>query len=119
MAPLHIMFMGTASFAVPSLVRLAENGYTISAVVTGPDMPRGRGRRMSPTPVKEMADRRGLPVMQPERVRSVPLLPILSLSSHSGYSPPKSSGPPASVRSTFTPRFSRGIAALRRSTVPS
>ena len=69
MAPLHIMFMGTASFAVPSLVRLAENGYTISAVVTGPDMPRGRGRRMSPTPVKEMADRRGLPVMQPESLK--------------------------------------------------
>lgn len=69
MAPLHIMFMGTAPFAVPSLAKLVENGYAISAVVTGPDRPRGRGRRMSPTPVKEIADVRGLPVMQPESLR--------------------------------------------------
>ena len=43
MAILRIMFMGTASFAVPSLAILAENGYAIPAVVTCPDRPRGRG----------------------------------------------------------------------------
>ena len=69
MAPLRIVFMGTAPFAVPSLAILAENGYAISAVVTGPDRPRGRGRQMSPTPVKEIAVVRGLPVMQPESLR--------------------------------------------------
>ena len=69
MAPLRIMFMGTASFAVPSLAILAENGYAIPAVVTGPDRPRGRGRHMSPTPVKETAVARGLPVLQPEKLR--------------------------------------------------
>jgi methionyl-tRNA formyltransferase len=69
MAPLRIMFMGTAAFAVPSLAKLAGNGYVIPAVITGPDRPRGRGRQMSPTPVKEMAVGLGIPVMQPEKLR--------------------------------------------------
>jgi methionyl-tRNA formyltransferase len=69
MAPLRIVFMGTAPFAVPSLAILAENGYAIPAVVTGPDRARGRGRQMSPTAVKEIAGVRGLPVMQPESLR--------------------------------------------------
>lgn len=69
MAPLRIVFMGTAPFAVPSLAILADNGYAISAVVTGPDRPRGRGRQLSPTPVKEIAGARGLTVMQPESLR--------------------------------------------------
>jgi len=69
MAILRIMFMGTASFAVPSLAILAENGYAIPAVVTGPERPRGRGRKMSPTPVKELAVARGLHVLQPEKLK--------------------------------------------------
>jgi methionyl-tRNA formyltransferase len=68
MAPLRIVFMGTAAFAVPSLAILLGNGYGIPAVVTGPDRPRGRGRQMSPTPVKELAAARGLPVLQPEKL---------------------------------------------------
>jgi methionyl-tRNA formyltransferase len=68
MAPLRIVFMGTAAFAVPSLAILLGNGYAIPAVVTGPDRPRGRGRKMSPTPVKELAAARGLPVLQPEKL---------------------------------------------------
>ena len=69
MAPLRILFMGTAAFAVPSLVILAENGYAIPAVVTGPDRPRGRGRLTSSTPVKEAATSREIIVMQPESLR--------------------------------------------------
>ncbi len=69
MALQRIVFMGTAPFAVPSLEKLAENGYPISAVVTGPDRPRGRGRQMSPTPVKAIAAARDIPVMQPESLR--------------------------------------------------
>jgi len=65
MPPLRIVFMGTAPFAVPSLVRLAGSGYAICSTVTGPDKPRGRGREVSPTPVKEVATRRGIPVLQP------------------------------------------------------
>jgi len=64
----RIVFMGTASFAVPSLERLAESGYAIAAVVTGPDRPRGRGREMLPTPVKEFAVRRGCRILQPEKL---------------------------------------------------
>lgn len=62
--------MGTPAFAVPSLERLAEHGYTPVAVVTGPDRPRGRGQRLTPTPVKEAAERLGIaPILQPESVK--------------------------------------------------
>lgn len=62
--------MGTPDFAVPSLEILARNGYTPVAVVTGPDKPRGRGRRVSPTPVKAAAERLGIEtILQPESVR--------------------------------------------------
>ena len=67
---MRLIFMGTPDFAVPSLEILAGNGYTPVAVVTGPDKPRGRGRRVSPTPVKEAAERLGIEtILQPESVR--------------------------------------------------
>lgn len=69
MSTVRILFMGTASFAVPSLERLAGEGYTIAAVVTGPDRPRGRGRETLPTPVKECALRGGYPILQPENLK--------------------------------------------------
>ncbi len=62
--------MGTPDFAVPSLEILARSGYKPVAAVTGPDKPRGRGRRVSPTPVKEAAERLGIDtILQPESVR--------------------------------------------------
>lgn len=66
---MRIVFMGTPDFAVPSLEILIENGYTPVSVVTGPDRPRGRGRKWSPTPVKRIAERHGIPVLQPESVK--------------------------------------------------
>lgn len=57
--------MGTPEFAVPSLELLLQNNYTLSAVVTAPDKPRGRGQQVSFTPVKECALRHHLPVLQP------------------------------------------------------
>ena len=69
MPPIRVVFMGTAPFAVPSLEILAEHGYPIPAVVTGPDRPRGRGREISPTAVKVAALSLGIPVLQPERLR--------------------------------------------------
>lgn len=67
---MRIIFMGTPEFAVPSLERLVENGYTPVAVVTGPDRRRGRGRKRSPTPVKEAALRLGIErIVQPESVK--------------------------------------------------
>jgi methionyl-tRNA formyltransferase len=58
--------MGTPEFAVPSLHRLVHEHLPVVAVVTGPDKPRGRGRVVSPTPVKECALSFGIPVLQPE-----------------------------------------------------
>jgi methionyl-tRNA formyltransferase len=64
-----IVFMGTPDFAVPSLMKLIEEGHRIEAVVTQPDRPRGRGRRSLPSPVKQAALDYGLPLLQPEKIR--------------------------------------------------
>ncbi len=66
---MRLIFLGTPAFAVPSLETLSEEGFEIAAVVTQPDRPRGRERRLSPPPVKEAAERLALPVHQPERIR--------------------------------------------------
>lgn len=63
------MFMGTPDFAVPSLEALIAAGYPIAAVVTGVDKPRGRGQHLTPTPVKEVALRRNIPLLQPASVK--------------------------------------------------
>lgn len=64
-----IMFMGTPEFAVPSLELLVQSGCNIIAVVTQPDRPKGRGRKNEPPPVKTIAEKHGLAIHQPERVR--------------------------------------------------
>lgn len=61
--------MGTPDFAVPSLAMLLDGGCSVEAVVTAPDRPRGRGQKLSSTPVKELALARGLPVLQPASLR--------------------------------------------------
>lgn len=66
---MKVVFMGTPDFAVPSLRTLTEAGFEIAAVFTQPDRPRGRGRKLSPSPVKEAALELGLPVYQPGRIR--------------------------------------------------
>lgn len=66
---MKIVFMGTPDFAVPSLEILLKHGYTISAVVTAPDKPRGRGQQVSFTPVKETALKYSVPVLQPESLK--------------------------------------------------
>jgi methionyl-tRNA formyltransferase len=63
-----IVFMGTPEFAVPSLRRLIQEGHHIVAVVTQPDRPAGRGRKIEMPPVKQTALQYGLPVLQPESV---------------------------------------------------
>ena len=54
---LNVIFMGTPDFAVPSLKALMEYGCDVSLVVTRPDQPRGRGRKMLPPPVKVAAEK--------------------------------------------------------------
>ena len=69
MAPLRIVFMGTPDFSVPSLQALYDGGYDIAAVFSQPDKQRGRGKKVSYSPVKEKALALGLPVFQPETLR--------------------------------------------------
>ena len=66
---MRIVFMGTPDFAVPSLDRLIDAGYVPVAVVTGRDKRRGRGRKLSPTPIKRLADRYEIPSIQPASVK--------------------------------------------------
>jgi methionyl-tRNA formyltransferase len=66
---LRLVFLGTPRFAVPSLEKLVEAGHEVCAVFTQPDRPKGRGRQVAVSPVKETALRLGLTVHQPERVR--------------------------------------------------
>jgi len=66
---MHLVFLGTPSFAVPTLERVVAAGHRVLAVFTQPDRPKGRGGETSTPPVKEAAIRLGLTVYQPERVR--------------------------------------------------
>jgi len=65
-----IVFMGTPEFAIPSLKMLVEEGYDVVAVVTQPDKPKGRGNKLTAPPVKEYAVEKGIPVLQPEKVKT-------------------------------------------------
>ena len=67
---LKIVFMGTPDFAVPSLEAVAAAGHDLLLVVTQPDRPRGRKRAPQPPPVKNVAQAKGIPVLQPESVNS-------------------------------------------------
>jgi len=68
-AEVRTVFMGTPEFACDTLAGLIEAGLTLVGVYTQPDRPKGRGRKLTPPPVKELAVERGLPVFQPERLR--------------------------------------------------
>ncbi|HZJ84821.1 MAG TPA: methionyl-tRNA formyltransferase [Syntrophomonadaceae bacterium] len=66
---MKILFMGTSEFAVPSLEKLIENDCSIVGVITQPDRPRGRGKKVSFTPIKELAIEKKLPVYQPKKIK--------------------------------------------------
>ena len=61
--------MGTPDLRWHRLPALVENGYEVEAVITQPDKPKGRGKTMMPTPVKEEALKHEIPVLQPVKVR--------------------------------------------------
>lgn len=67
----RIVFMGTPEFAVPSLKKLIQLKYPVVGVVCQPDRPQGRSGSMRKLPVAQLAERHGIPVLQPEKVRSV------------------------------------------------
>lgn len=67
--PERIVFAGTPDFAATILARLLAAGAPVAGVLTQPDRPAGRGRKLAPPPVKQLADAHGLPVQQPESLR--------------------------------------------------
>ena len=70
MESLRIVFMGTPDFSVPALARLAQSQHDVAAVYTQPDKQRGRGKKVTFSPVKEKAVELGIPVFQPDSMRS-------------------------------------------------
>lgn len=77
MPNIRLVFMGTPEFAVPSLEILLANNYEVAAVVTAPDKPQGRGRRVMPSPIKVAAIAHHIPVLQPTNLKTPSFLEIL------------------------------------------
>jgi methionyl-tRNA formyltransferase len=66
---LRIVFLGSGAFAIPSFEATVDAGYDVATLVTQPDREKGRGRALAPPPLKPVAEARGIPVLQPRRVR--------------------------------------------------
>lgn len=73
---MKVLFMGTPDFAVPVLEALVEK-HNVTAVISQPDKPKGRGKKMKPTPVKEAAEKYGIPVYQPEKIKDEKFVELL------------------------------------------
>jgi len=71
---LKIVFMGTPDFSVPTLQSLIDSDHSVTAVLTQPDRPKGRGNRVVAPPVKMLAQQHAIPVLQPQRVKAPEIL---------------------------------------------
>ncbi|WP_462318702.1 methionyl-tRNA formyltransferase [Marinilabilia sp.] len=78
MQDLRIVFMGTPDFATESLKALLNAGGNVVAVITAPDKPAGRGRKLTASPVKQFAVDKGIKVLQPEKLKSPDFLDELA-----------------------------------------
>jgi methionyl-tRNA formyltransferase len=67
---MRLLFMGTPQFAVPTLEVLFSSSHEIAAVFTQPDRPSGRGERLSAPPIKQIARKHGVPVFQPDKLKT-------------------------------------------------
>lgn len=74
---MKVIFMGTPDFSVGTLEALVEAGHEVCLVVTQPDKPKGRGKEMQYTPVKEAAVKHGIEVYQPRRIREPECVDVL------------------------------------------
>ena len=74
---MRIVFMGTPAFAVPSLEALLESEDTVVGVITQPDKPKGRGQTMATSPIKQLAEKAGLPILQPLKMKDPAFLEAL------------------------------------------
>ncbi len=66
---MRIVFMGTPDFAAEALKKICEAGHEVAAVISQPDKPKGRGKKIQYTPVKKVAVEAGLPVFQPQKIK--------------------------------------------------
>lgn len=73
-----IVFMGTPEFAVPSLKAIINAGYPVPAVITAPDKPSGRGKKLTPSAVKIFAEEQGIKVLQPLKLKDPEFLKELN-----------------------------------------
>lgn len=74
---MKVVFMGTPDFSVPCLQAIIDEGHEVVAVITQPDKPKGRGKKMSMPPVKELALKYDIEVYQPQRVKTQEFVDIL------------------------------------------
>lgn len=74
---MRVIFMGTPDFATGTLEEIVLAGHEVVGVVTQPDKPKGRGKNLMPTPVKEVAMKYNLPVYQPKKVREPEVVELL------------------------------------------
>lgn len=74
---MKVVFMGTPDFAVPTLKRIHESKYNIPLVITQPDRPKGRGKKLASPPVKVEAEKLGIKVLQPENVNTKETIELL------------------------------------------
>jgi len=82
LSSVHILYFGTSIFALPTLQALIDHQYSVAAVVTQPDRPAGRGGKLTPSPVKLLAQQYALPILQPESCRTPEFLEMAR-----GYAP--------------------------------
>lgn len=66
----NIVFMGTPDFAVPTLLKLIESRFRPVLCITQPDRPKGRNRKLTPTPIKIIAQKKNIPLLDPENINS-------------------------------------------------
>jgi len=66
---MKVVFFGSPGAALPSLEKILDAGHSIPLVISQPDRPAGRGKPLTPPPVKEFALRRGIPILQPAKIR--------------------------------------------------
>ncbi len=74
---MRIVFWGTPAFSLPALQAILGEGHDVVAVVTQPDRPAGRGHALTASPVKQLAEGEGIPVLQPERARGPEVIAAL------------------------------------------
>lgn len=122
---MRIVFMGTSQFAVPALEKLINTSCEVVGVVTQPDRPKGRGNKVTPSPVKDFAQSVNIPVYQPHKIKEPDAVDFITswqpdliiVVSYGQIIPPQILQlPPAgciNIHASLLPRY-RGAAPIQR-----